>query len=82
MAQETIQLQIPFQVLVDFAAGLSQQDKRRLWEWLGEQIGQVEELDWEKDPNIQAEIHDARTAYEVGDYITLDEYLNQQQDNN
>lgn len=79
MAQETIQLQIPFQVLADFAAGLSLQDKFRLWEWLGEQIDQAEELAWENEPSVRMEIREARRAYQVGDYVTLDDYISQQQ---
>lgn len=48
--------------------------KRRLWELLDEQIAQAEERVWEQDPTIQAEIREARAAYQTGDYVTIDEY--------
>jgi hypothetical protein len=48
-------------------------------ELLDEQIGQAEEDLWEQNPTIQAEIQEARAAYEAGDYVTIDEYIAQQQ---
>jgi hypothetical protein len=33
---------------------------------------------WEEDPTTQAEVQEARAAYETGDYVTLDEYLSRQ----
>lgn len=78
MTQENVQLVIPFQVLVDCIAGLNLDDKRRLWELLNEEMAQVEERLWEQDQEIQTEIREARAAYQTGDYVTIDEYIDQQ----
>jgi hypothetical protein len=81
MAHETVKLLIPFQSLVDSVAALSLEDKRRLWELLDEQMAQIEEELWEQDPKVQAEIQEARAAYESGEYITIDEYIAEQEKN-
>jgi len=77
MAQETVKLLIPFEALADSVTGLSLKDKRRLWELLDEQMAQAEEELWERDPAFQAEIQEARAAYQAGDYVTIDEYIAQ-----
>lgn len=71
MSQGTIQVVIPFESLINSLAGLSLQDKLRLWKWLGEHIAQVEENSWEQDPALQAELREARAAYQAGDYVTI-----------
>ena len=81
MSQENVQLVIPFQVIVDFVSGLSLKDKYRLWVLLNEEIAQAEEDSWEQDPAFQAEIQEARAAYQAGDYVTIDEYMIQQPKN-
>lgn len=58
-------------------AKLRMKDKFRLWELLDEQMAHAEEKAWEEDPSVQAEIQEARTAYQVGDYVTIDEYIAQ-----
>lgn len=78
MSQGTIQVVIPFESLINSLAGLSLQDKLCLWKWLGEHIAQVEEDSWEQDPALQAELREARAAYQAGDYVTIDEYLARQ----
>ena len=77
MAQESVSLLIPFESLVDSVAKLSLGDKLRLWELLEEQIAQAEEEAWEQDPTVQAEIREARAAYEAGDCVAIDEYIAQ-----
>lgn len=42
MSLETVQLQIPFQVLVDAIASLKLEEKRRLWQLLNQEITQAE----------------------------------------
>jgi len=42
MLPETVQLQIPFQVLVDAIASLQIEEKRRLWQLLNEEITRSE----------------------------------------
>jgi len=80
MSQRIVNLVIPFESLVNSIAGLSLQDKLRLWKWLGEQIAQVEEDLWEQDPTFRAELREARAAYEAGDYVTIDEYIARQRE--
>jgi len=36
----------------------------------------------EKDPIVQAEIQEARNAYQIGDYVTIDEYIAQRRRKN
>ena len=75
MAPESVELSIPFESLVDSVTNLHLQDKFRLWELLDEQMADVEEDAWGEDPAVQAEIRDARAAYQAGDYVTIDEYI-------
>ncbi len=79
MTQPTVKLVIPFDSLIDSIGQLSLEEKLRLWELLDEQIAQAEEELWEQDARIQAEINEARAAYEAGDYVTVDEYIAQRQ---
>lgn len=75
MTQETVKLWIPFEALVHSVRELSLKDKRRLWELLDEQMAQAEEEVWERDQAVQAEIQEARAAYQAGDYLTIIESL-------
>ncbi len=56
---------------------MSAADKRRLWESLDQEMAEVEEDAWEQDPTTQAEIQEARVAYQSGDYATIDDYIAQ-----
>ena len=80
MAQGTVKLRIPFEVLADSVVRLSLKDKLRLWELLDREIAQAEEEVWERDPVVQAEMREARSAYLAGDYATIDEYVARQRD--
>jgi hypothetical protein len=40
-------------------------------------MAQVEEEVWERDPIVQAEIREARAAYQAGDYVTIDDHIAQ-----
>ena len=73
MAQDSVRLLIPFESLIDSVAELSLRDKLRLWEFLDEQIAQAEEEAWEQDPTVQAEIREARAAYQARDYMAIGE---------
>lgn len=81
MTKETVNLKISFESLVNAIASLGLEEKRKLWQILDEQIAEAEENLWEEDPNTQAEIEEARAAYQEGDYLTLDEYIAQQSGN-
>ena len=73
MAPESVELSIPFESLVDSVTKLHLQDKFRLWELLDEQMSDEEV--WGEDPAVQAEIQEARDAYQAGDYVTIDECI-------
>ena len=75
MASESVELLIPFESLVNSVKKLHLRDKFRLWELLDEQMADVEEEVWDEDPAVQAEIREARAAYQAGDYVTIDEYI-------
>lgn len=77
MTQKSIELLIPFESLVKSIMKLRMKDKIRLWELLDEQMAHAEEKTWEEDLSVQAEIQEARTAYQAGDYVTIDEYIAQ-----
>jgi hypothetical protein len=36
-----------------------------------EQMAQAEEEEWGQEPTVQAEIREARAAYQAGDYVTM-----------
>ena len=75
MAHSQVKVSIPFESLIRSVRELDFEDKYRLWEFLEEQIAQIEEESLEKDPAIQKQIREARSAYKTGDYETIDEYL-------
>ena len=75
MSQGTVKLQIPFESLVDAIASLGFEEKRRLWQLLDEEIAQADEDLLEQDPTVQAEIQEARVAYQKGDYQTIEDYI-------
>ena len=75
MAQENVELLIPFESLIDCIEKLDVQEKIRLWELLDEETALIEEDILEQNPIIQVEIQEARDAYKEGNYITIDEYI-------
>lgn len=75
MTQPTIQLQIPFDSLVNAIATLAREEKIQLFHLLETEIAQLEDDEFEDDPKVLAEIQEARLAYQTGDYQTLDELM-------
>jgi hypothetical protein len=75
MLQETVQVQIPFQFLVDAIASLGLAEKRKILQLLNEEIEQAEEDLLEENTNIKAEIQEARLAYQNGDYQIIQDYI-------
>lgn len=73
LAGENVRLLVPFEALLDSVAGLSLEDKILLREALDEQI----EIAAEENPAIGADIREARDAHERGDYVTIDDYVEQ-----
>lgn len=78
MTPDTIQLSIPLDLLAKAFAGLTLREKYQLLEVLETQIAETEEETWETDATIRQEIHEARVAYQAGDYMTIDEYVKNQ----
>ena len=79
MKHSTVRLSVPFDSLYNSVRELSADEKYRLWELLEEQIGRREEELMEKDEVIQAQIKEARTAFQKGDYETVDEYIDRRE---
>ncbi len=70
----TVNLQIPFESLVQAIQSLSLEDQHKLLEILEDRIFEAEQ-EWENSPEIIAEVEEARRDYEAGDYVTLDEFI-------
>ena len=81
MTQQSIKLEIPFDVLIDTIGNLNLKEKRLLWGTLEEQIALSEKNASGNDPVFQAKIKEARPAYAVDDCLTTDEYSAQQKRN-
>jgi hypothetical protein len=75
MTHTTVQVQIPFESLIESISRLGLEEKRQLEAVLEQQIEQAEEDLWDQDPVVQAEIREARADYAAGNYVTLDDYL-------
>ncbi len=76
---ESVELNVPFEFLVEVIKGMNLKDKKRLSKLIEEQIDLDEDEIELQNPRIQAEIREARAAYEAGDYITIEEYLAQRE---
>ena len=75
MNQPTIKLQIPFESLVEAISNLEVKQKQQLWEILDEEMAVIEDDLEENNSQIQSEIIAARKAYDAGEYMTLEEYV-------
>lgn len=69
-----VNLQVPFESIVNAMASLSLEEKRKLVEILEDSIFEAEE-DFENDPEILAEVEEAREAYRQGEHKTIQEYI-------
>lgn len=70
-----IRLQVSFESLIEAITSLSLEQKRELVDILEEQMIETEEDLAEQNPQVVAEIAEARKAYKEGDYKTIQEYL-------
>lgn len=70
----SVNLSIPFEILVKAIKSLDLQQQQQLLEILEEQIFEAEEK-WENRPGIMAEVKEAKTAYKSGDYLTLEDFI-------
>jgi len=71
MLDAEIQMSVPVESFFSTIKSLTFENKIKLYELIEKQI--EEEL-LTRNPKIQQEINEAREAYKVGDYISLDEY--------
>jgi hypothetical protein len=70
MPPETVQLQIPFQVLVDAIASLKLEEKRRIWQLLNSEIAQSET---NKPSQVTIQNNNGSDYQPVGEILTLQE---------
>ncbi|WP_083389463.1 hypothetical protein [Trichormus sp. NMC-1] len=70
-----VRLQVTFESLLEGIASLSLEEKHKLLEIIEEQVLEAEEDLLEEDPQILAEVSEARKAYKNGDYTTIQEYI-------
>ncbi|OKH37037.1 hypothetical protein NIES2119_14545 [[Phormidium ambiguum] IAM M-71] len=70
----TIKFNVPFESLVEAITSLDLEKKRQLLEILEDSMFESEES-LEQEPQVLAEIEEARKAYSKGDYQTIQEYI-------
>jgi len=75
MPESSVKIKVSFESLMDSVSKLNLKEKLRLWELLERQIAQADEDLLEQDPQIKAEIEEARAAHQAQDYMTIDEYI-------
>lgn len=78
MAENTVKVGISFESLLEAISSLAVPEKRNLWEFLEAELFQDRDEEDEDSPETIAEIQAARTDYQAGNYLTLDQYLAQQ----
>jgi regulator of replication initiation timing len=69
----TVKVQISFESLIEAIGSLDLEAKLQLREILEDQIFEAEE-DMENDPDVLAEVEEARKEYQAGNYRTIEEY--------
>ena len=70
----TIDIQVPFEFLLQALQTLSPGKKYTLLEQLEDDLFQSEE-DVETDPIVSAAVLASRQAYQQGDYVTIQDYI-------
>jgi hypothetical protein len=81
MATDAVQISITFDALIEAVGKLNLVDKQRLLDVLEKQVAEGEEAAWEQDPAVRAETQVSRDELAAGDYVTLDDYLDEQRRN-
>jgi hypothetical protein len=79
MDENTVKIGISFESLLEAISSLAVPEKRKLWELLETELFQHEEEEGKDNPETIAEIQAARTDYQAGNYLTLDQYLAQRE---
>ena len=70
----TINIQVPFEFLLQALQTLSPGEKYTLLEQLEDDLFKSEE-DVETDPIVSAAVLASRQAYQQGDYVTIQDYI-------
>jgi hypothetical protein len=73
-----VRMQVSLESLIEAITPLNVEVKRKLLEILEDQIFEAEEDSMENDPEVLAEVEEARKAYQIGDYQTIQEYITNQ----
>ncbi|NCR10219.1 MAG: hypothetical protein GPI95_18775 [Microcystis aeruginosa LG13-11] len=73
-----VRMQVSLESLIEAITSLNVEGKRKLLEILEDQIFEAEEDSMENDPQVLAEVEEARKAYQIGDYQTIQEYITNQ----
>jgi regulator of replication initiation timing len=71
----TVRLQLSLETLVEVISSLDLEEKQQLREIIEQQIFEAEEDAMEQEPQVLAEIAEARKAYQEGDHQTIQEYI-------
>jgi hypothetical protein len=71
-------MQVSLESLIEAITSLNVEVKRKLMEILEDQIFEAEEDVMENDPEVLAEVEEARKAYQIGNYQTIQEYITNQ----
>jgi hypothetical protein len=71
-------MQVSLESLIEAIATLDLGVKRKLMEIIEYLIFESEEESMENDPEVLAEVEEARKAYQIGDYQTIQEYITNQ----
>jgi hypothetical protein len=71
----TVRLQLSLETLIEVISSLDLEEKQQLKGIIEQQIFEAEEDAMEQDPQVLAEIAEARKAYQEGDYQTIQEYI-------
>ena len=72
-----VNIQVPFEFLLQALQTLSPREKYTLLERLEEDLFQSED-DMENDPIVTAAVLASRQAYQQGDYVTIQDYIARQ----
>ena len=70
MAENTVKVNISFRSILEAVSLLETSEKKELWQLLEAELFPEEEYSLEDIADIQT----ARADYEVGDYMTFDQY--------
>jgi hypothetical protein len=73
----TIKLELSLDKLIEVISSLDFEEKCQLKEVIEQQIFELEEENYQDDPETIAELELIKNEYQQGDYITLDNFLDE-----